>query len=90
MPAAASWQPATLVLKFEGKVLAWRDACPHMGVSLVWRPERLLSEDGKHLVCANHGAAFRLPDGICVYGPCRKETLTPVTIEVRDDAVWAL
>ena len=33
-------------------------------------PDRFLSADGSLIVCATHGAEFRITDGECLRGPC--------------------
>ena len=60
---------------------AWRNCCPHQGRRLDYAPGRFLIDKGQ-LVCAAHGAVFRLEDGLCVGGPCRGEHLA--RIEVLD------
>jgi nitrite reductase/ring-hydroxylating ferredoxin subunit len=52
------------------------NACPHLGVPLDWLPGRFLSPDGSLIVCATHGAEFRIDTGQCLRGPCRGEALT--------------
>jgi nitrite reductase/ring-hydroxylating ferredoxin subunit len=41
-----------------------------------------MSLDRSHIQCTQHGAMFQLNDGLCVYGPCVGESLTPVNIAV--------
>jgi nitrite reductase/ring-hydroxylating ferredoxin subunit len=76
-----------------GKVFVYVNSCPHIGLPLNWNPDQFLSEDGTHIVCANHGAEFAIADGYCLRGPCRGAWLeqVPVTVEnglvqVPDDA----
>lgn len=66
----------------DGSLAAYRNACPHMGIELDWEPRRLLSRNGRYLLCTGHGALFRPEDGICVSGPCEGEALTAVGLEV--------
>lgn len=61
-------------------VRAWRNVCPHEGRRLNYAPGKFLI-DKQNLVCAAHGASFRLADGFCVSGPCRGESLQPVAVE---------
>lgn len=75
-----------LLLRRGDEVAAFLNVCPHAGRRLDWAPGRFLFDQGL-LVCAAHGASFRVPDGVCVAGPCRGERLVPVAIEVRDDAI---
>ena len=64
-------------------LLAWINSCPHQGRRLDYAPGRFLIDRGQ-LVCAAHGAVFRLDDGACTGGPCRGEHLARV--EVAQDA----
>lgn len=59
------------------------NSCPHLGVSLDWRPDDFLDAEGRHIVCSTHGARFRL-DGACVDGPCRGAHLELVPHQVQD------
>jgi nitrite reductase/ring-hydroxylating ferredoxin subunit len=59
---------------------AWRNVCPHEGRRLDYAPGKFLI-DKQNLVCAAHGASFRLTDGFCVSGPCRGESLQPIHVE---------
>lgn len=77
-----------LVLRTGARVGVFVNACPHLGVPLDWAPDRFLSVDGRHVVCATHGALFRIEDGCCVHGPCYGAVLTPVLIQVKEDAIW--
>ena len=45
------------------------NSCPHIGTPLDWMPDRFLSADGSLIVCATHGAEFRIADGECLRGP---------------------
>jgi nitrite reductase/ring-hydroxylating ferredoxin subunit len=60
------------------------NSCPHLGVSLDWTPDRFLSPDASRIVCATHGAEFRIADGVCLRGPCLGDRLEPVKIEIHD------
>jgi nitrite reductase/ring-hydroxylating ferredoxin subunit len=60
------------------------NACPHLGVPLDWTPDRFLTADGTRIVCATHGAEFRIADGHCERGPCAGDSLQAVPVEVRD------
>jgi nitrite reductase/ring-hydroxylating ferredoxin subunit len=69
------------------RVLAYVNACPHLGTPLDTLPDRLLADDGHHFLCSTHGALFRIEDGYCVSGPCRGESLMPVPVRVGDGEV---
>jgi nitrite reductase/ring-hydroxylating ferredoxin subunit len=63
------------------------NSCPHIGTPLNWVPDRFLSADGSLIVCATHGAEFRIPDGECLRGPCCGERLEGVTVEIKEGTV---
>jgi nitrite reductase/ring-hydroxylating ferredoxin subunit len=69
------------------RLLAWRNACPHMGIELDWEPKRLLARNGQYLQCTGHGALFRKESGLCVRGPCMGESLQAQPIRIEDDMV---
>lgn len=70
------------------QVWGWRDRCPHVGTPLTMGDNRFLTRDGGHILCATHGALFRLEDGLCLGGPCVGRALTPWPVEVRGGAVF--
>jgi nitrite reductase/ring-hydroxylating ferredoxin subunit len=69
------------------QVYVYENACPHIGTPLDWTPGRFMSLDGRHLICATHGAEFTIADGMCISGPCRGDRLTPVNVEIRDGVI---
>lgn len=64
------------------------NACPHIGTPLEWVRDRFLSADGSLIVCATHGAEFRITDGECLRGPCFGERLEAVAVEIRDGIIY--
>jgi len=73
-----------------GKVYGYINRCPHTGVSLDWVPDQFLDITGKLIQCATHGAQFRIEDGLCVYGPCSGDSLTPAPITIEKEKVFLL
>lgn len=76
--------PRDIFVWRQGKTLrAFANSCPHLEAPLDWHPDRFLTADGSHFICATHGALFRLLDGFCVAGPCTGKSLTavPVTLD---------
>ena len=63
------------------------NSCPHIGVPLDWAPDRFLTGDGQHIVCATHGAEFDIATGLCLRGPCLGDRLEAVPVEIRDGAI---
>ena len=70
-------------------VHAYVNRCPHRGTPLDLVPDQLFHRDGRHLVCATHGAIFRVEDGVCISGPCYGDQLTPVPLADRDGVLHA-
>ena len=70
-------------------VVAYVNSCPHRGTPLDWRPDDFLDREGRHILCATHGAVFRIEDGVCIAGPCPGEQLTPLPLESRDGVLFA-
>ncbi|MCF7820823.1 MAG: Rieske 2Fe-2S domain-containing protein [Mariprofundaceae bacterium] len=58
------------LIRFNDKLRAYRNSCPHMGSPLDWLPGQFFSEDGDQLVCHTHDARFNPADGACISGPC--------------------
>jgi nitrite reductase/ring-hydroxylating ferredoxin subunit len=69
-------------------VFVYVNSCPHIGTPLDWTPGRFLSVDGSRIVCATHGAEFRVTDGECLRGPCFGDRLEPVMIQIKDGTIF--
>lgn len=69
------------------QVRGYVDQCPHAGWPLSGVSDRYLTRDGRHLLCAAHGALFKPEDGECVSGPCFGDHLTVWPVEVEDGMV---
>ena len=69
-------------------VRVYVNSCPHLGVPLDWISGRFLSHDGSRIICATHGAEFRIADGACLQGPCQGAALERVLIQVKDGTVF--
>ncbi|WP_315760206.1 Rieske (2Fe-2S) protein [Sphingomonas sp. Y38-1Y] len=68
-------------------VIGYVDRCPHMGVPLAQSLDDYLSPDGSRIVCAWHGAVFRIEDGECLGGPCPGTRLTSWPVTVQDGKI---
>jgi nitrite reductase/ring-hydroxylating ferredoxin subunit len=90
-PPAAEGGAGLLAVRQGERVFVYLNACPHIGISLHWLPDRFLSADGRLIVCSTHGAEFRIADGVCVRGPCHGDALTavPVTIDANRTVIVA-
>jgi nitrite reductase/ring-hydroxylating ferredoxin subunit len=69
-------------------VWAYANSCPHRGTPLDWLPDRFLARGGRHILCATHGALFRIADGFCVSGPCAGAHLRPVETMRRGAGIF--
>ena len=69
-------------------VYAYENSCPHVGTPLDWTPDDFLDREKRHVVCATHGAIFRIEDGVCLAGPCQGDQLEPWPVAVRNGEVW--
>ena len=76
------------VVHKDGRVVAYRNRCPHTGSPLDWLPDQFLTVEGDLIQCATHDARFRIEDGICVAGPCVGGRLSPLTAVVYQEAVY--
>lgn len=79
--AARGFGPLFAIRRGEA-VFVYVNACPHLGVSLDLIPDRFLDHRGTAIVCALHGALFRIEDGFCTQGPCWGDSLEPVPVEI--------
>ncbi len=68
---------------------AFENLCPHVPITLDRMHDGIVSADGRHLVCQNHGALFVLPSGRCVSGPCEGDSLREIPIEPSGGG-WAV
>ena len=68
-------------------VRAYRNSCPHTGGPLEWLDDRFLDDESEYIVCATHGALFRIEDGYCFAGPCKRQSLSIVPVRVEGDRV---
>ena len=71
---------AAFVVRLAGQLHAWQNRCPHRGTDLDWMPGEFFDDEGRHLVCATHGALFAPDSGLCVAGPCKGQSLQPAVL----------
>ena len=58
-----------------------------MGTPLNFLPDRFLDRTGQHLLCATHGALFRIADGFFLEGPCAGKGLRPLAMRVEQGEI---
>ena len=71
----------------QGKVHAYLNRCPHLGVPLNWEDDQFMDSDGSLLRCATHGALFEPDSGLCILGPCRGDHLWQLECTIRDGLI---
>jgi len=76
-----------LGLLVDGMPRVYVNACPHQFLPLDHRSDALLSADGRHFLCTNHAAVFRVEDGAGTGGEGIGCTLSAVPVTVRGDMV---
>ncbi|MEZ5648899.1 MAG: Rieske (2Fe-2S) protein [Alphaproteobacteria bacterium] len=69
-------------------IFAYRNTCPHKGTPLDLIPDHFICRYTGHILCATHGALFRIEDGMCLEGPCPGAHLTPISVHVEDGMIW--
>jgi nitrite reductase/ring-hydroxylating ferredoxin subunit len=87
-PPAPGGFTGLVAIRRDNAVRVYVNSCPHLGTPLEWTPDRFLSADGSLIVCATHGAEFRIADGECLRGPCFGERLEPVMVNVKDGTIY--
>jgi nitrite reductase/ring-hydroxylating ferredoxin subunit len=71
------------LIRSGAQIAGYVNACPHIGTPLNFLGDRFLDRNGELILCATHGALFRIADGSCVRGPYAGASLTPVrTIKI--------
>lgn len=75
------------ILHWQGRWYAYRNRCPHTGVSLNWLPDQFFDIGREYVQCSMHGALFRPADGFCIRGPCLGRSLESLSLILRGDEV---
>jgi nitrite reductase/ring-hydroxylating ferredoxin subunit len=78
-----------LLVNYGGALFAYRNRCPHVGITLDWVDNQFFSVDRRYLMCANHGAVFEPKTGECIWGPCAGLSLQSVSLEVEGKRIFA-
>ena len=69
-----------IVLRQGDSAFAYHNECPHAGRNLDYAPGKFIVQGGC-VMCAVHGATFRVATGACVGGPARSG-LVSLAVEV--------
>lgn len=70
------------VINHAGQFHAYINSCRHLVTPLDFVRYQFFTEDGRHLVCATHGALYEPDTGLCVDGPCKGLSLYPLPVVV--------
>ena len=77
-----------VIVNWKNELFAYRNSCPHTGVTLEWIPNHFFNGDNTFLQCSTHGALFRPDDGFCVAGPCTGKSLEKLPITIIKKSVY--
>ena len=74
------------LIRRKGKLYAYVNRCRHVSLPLDFGDNDFFTEDGRYLLCKNHGALYAPETGLCVAGPCAGDSLEalPVRVEGAD------
>lgn len=75
------------VVRQNGRVYGYVNSCPHVRLPLNWTDDQFLDLSRDYIACANHAARFEIATGLCVRGPCKGKSLTPVPVTVAGDDI---
>jgi nitrite reductase/ring-hydroxylating ferredoxin subunit len=78
---------AMFVIRRNDEVKGYVNECPHVGGPLDWVSDQFLDTEKTHILCATHGARFRIDNGLCISPPCPGALLTPVNVDVSDGMI---
>lgn len=81
---------SALVGRAGGAWRAYANVCRHRDVPLDLLAESAMSDDGRNLLCHQHGALYRPSDGLCVSGPCAGARLVSIDVEEEGEGTIAL
>lgn len=78
------------IIKKDSQINVYKNTCPHTHGPLDWSPDQFLDSDNNLIQCANHGALFEISSGLCIYGPCKAESLKALPFTIRDDNIYLI
>ena len=80
--------PGFLLCHASAGLVAYLNRCPHWLIDLDLGDGRFYAEDIDRIYCKNHGALFRVLDGVCDHGPCLGKALVRCQVELDGDDAW--
>jgi len=76
-----------IAVKQKGNIFLYKNSCPHTGAKLDFDPGQFLDSEKKSIMCASHGAMFRIKDGYCFSGPCKGKFLEKIKYKIKNNSV---
>jgi nitrite reductase/ring-hydroxylating ferredoxin subunit len=76
-------------VNYDGQLFAYVNRCRHVPMTMDWVENQFLTEDGRYILCATHGAAYEPNTGECIFGPPCGKFLDRVPLTVEDGRVIA-
>ncbi len=78
------------VVNYQGSFYAYRNRCRHIPMPMDWFENQFLSEDGRYIICATHGATYDPATGECVAGPCPGEYLERLPLQILNGTIFVI
>jgi len=75
------------LIRYRGRLHAYRNRCRHIPMTMDWVENRFLSRDRCYIQCSTHGALYEIDTGRCVAGPPTGKFLHALDLEVVDGRV---
>lgn len=82
-----AWYSLLIARDKDGAARVYENICPHAQSPLERFDGRVLVQERRYLVCAMHGASFRIDNGECVGGPALGLCLTSVDHIIDGDHI---
>ena len=76
------------IVKKDSNIAVYKNSCPHTHGPLDWTPDQFLDMDNTYIMCANHGALFEINNGLCVYGPCKAQSLKALPFNIKNKHIY--
>jgi nitrite reductase/ring-hydroxylating ferredoxin subunit len=76
------------VLNWEGEIKAYMNRCRHVPMEMDWVENQFLSDDGRWILCATHGALYEPATGECIAGPPCGKALVALPLHVEGDEIF--
>ena len=78
---------SVLLVRSNGEIRAFVNACPHQYLPLDYRAADVLSAGGDKLICSNHDAVFDAQSGAGLGGYAQGCTLDIVPVVIKENRV---